>query len=1496
MRTPKLLLAALLLAAAPAYAVPTAREGLPLEIAAGGGHVGMRMEHSGAFQLMMRHRLPESRVDTFWNVTGGGDEIYRYNDECRMPLGTFMPQHSTGRPGQRKVLNDQALAWAGQYRTLPRYDVLFLGGAPFVKRYRDNDEKMKTPDLLFDRSAEMQQQVIDFVRSGKTLVLTGPTNNFFAPSYKTETGTVTRAGQPPLPLEALFTFTPVTDAPALAEPIAGIPFEWFAAWPDGLRGKNKPPVPPGGALLTRRTADGKSVPVGSTWTLGKGRIYYFPMAVTASTFLFAKDLKGGVDADEASLRLWEQLAYRGTYGAKAYPVMAEVPAVLSPVPAGRESPVRLRLLGEPAVTLRAELRGAGPDGAVEWTGSLDVAAGPDREVTLNVAVPLTARGGRHPLAVDVLSADGAVLYHQALSTVTVAPGLEADVASDRPGYATGEPVRLTVSARNYSPQATAATATVTVFDLDGRALMQASQPLALPAAPPPANAAPAKGRGKVKELPPPAPGEAAVTFEWTLPPTALRAYTFWTRAEVRAGDGPAAAAGGKFYRSEKWNTRSQLVWGIKNFEGMRSRESLAPFMRTVAASGMNSVNWNLPTEALERRGWFGDLEWGKPWIRASQVKFLPEGGEDVLRAHFRQVATQTLAGDPLSISPAVAIASIGEESGYGGGWGTLWEWYNRPAKPEGTNAFHRYLATRYADVAALNASWSTAFASFSEIPLEEKYVAIPAQIDGQPVLAAPRQARYVDTRQFFMARARMWAALAQEEFRKVLPSPMTVYGYGNYLGQPTDLKTEPGMIDPPDQPGFTMAWWPYADLHFMRGTMWGFLAAHVGHQAGYNADQCINYDLGLSPVSVATWQFMNGVGAAAPLLLNAHPFKTSAVGQMNTWQPRLSPAGNNLLPAALREAGMPALTSVESNTPPDMKFLHVTDALRITEPRARLVREFVERGGTALIALNFALEDDHGNLYPALPGLGLETLVGVRQSQPVGRGNDHGETTLATGAAPAPIPTTLTIKVEGRDRSPTLLPGTTVLVSYADGVPAITVRAAGKGVVYWVNAVKPGGDYEKLLLALVRSAGVETFYEGSAADGPAARDLFVVPYANDDGRVLTFACIRRGGTTGQYTLTLHRPGYRFFNASTGRPLPTLSENGKSVVAFHIEPAAGVILAAVPYDVEARLAAPAAVTAGEKTTVTLSLQARGDTIGQHVATLSATGPGGKPFPAFGRTVALTGEARVELAAALNDAPGAYTLTLTDLATGAAAKTQLEVKAPPALAHLPAFRLDWPSESLGPRQIGDDRFVAELGRLASLYLGPGGDRLTHWYYQQGHGDTRYNLVQALAAVDWRKHAAALRKAIENGQTVVLVGEDMGFSPSLHAATYPHNEGGQLEALDQVAAGVTPREIKARPSLRLYPIGKGQLILDRQSWDEYVWKISETAAFRTQWLADVKALQAGGAAAPVTPVSRWFFESKAVLARAAERTEPGAGRETGIGDADPNAPWAPAKADQP
>lgn len=1489
--------ACMLPAATDEVRVATARDGLPVAIALGGVNNGLKMNHAGPLQLLLRHRIPESRVEAFWNDVGGGDEIYRYNDECRMPLGTFMPQHASGRGPQRQVMNDMSQGLADQYRGLAHDDVLLLSGAPVVKRYRDDDKNLKEPEIVLDRTRAMQQAIVDFVKSGKTLVLVGPTNSLALPLTK-------GAAKPPapvaaMPMEALFAFAPAAHAAEQAEPVAGIPFEWFSAWPELARGKWQADVPPGGAALVRRMADGRSVRVGATWTLGQGRIYYFPMPVMSShsgtPFVFQRDPDANVDADEASLRLWEQLSFLGTHGARAYPVMADVPCVDAPVPAGALCRVPVRLLGEAAVRLQAELRSARPDGAVLWCGTLDVPAGSGRAPELAVAVPATA-GGRCVLAVTVRDTTVRTVLHEALSTLMVAPRLEVAVASSKPGYVTGEALAITVRGTNHAASAVSATATLTIFDLDGRALLHATQPLTLPAAPAEATAGTARRKHDAVAAPAAA---ASATFAWTLPPTALRAYTFWAKAELRAGDGPAVTAVATFYRAEPWNTRNQLNWGIKNFSGLNGGPQVDAFMRAMAGSAMNGLNWNVPTDAMERWGWFGDLEWGKPWIRASQVKFLLDGDEAKLRPFFRDLAAKELEHDRSAISPSIAVASIGEESGYGGGWGTVWEWYNKPASPEGSAAFHRYLRRVYPDVAALNASWGTSFRSIDDAPLEEKYVEVPKTIDGQSVLLAPRQARYVDTRQFFMWYARWWAATAQQEFKRVLPGPMTVYGFGNYLGQPADLKTEPSLLDPPDQPGYTMAWWPYANLDFMRGTMWGFFAAHVGHQAGYSADQCINYDLSLSPVSVACQEFMAGLGRAAPVVLWAHPLKTTAVCQLTTWQPRGRPNSSALLPTALRAAGMPGLTSVDTNLPPDAKFLHVSDAMRITEVRARMIRAFVEAGGVALVNLNFAVENEHGDLYPVLPGLGLDTLVGVRQSAPASsdgiRSNERTCTIEKGGGA---VPAGLAIEARAHDRKPTVLPGTTVLGCYPDGAPGLTMRQVGKGFVYWVNAgsINARSDYAKLLTLLARSAGVETLYQASAADGQEARDLFVVPYQNDDGRVLSFVCIRRGGTDGQYKLVLQRAGYRFFNAATGQPLAVEAAGATSTVRFHVDSAAGAVLTAVPYDVTARIEAPASVAAGALATVSLELQARGGRIGQHVVALTATGPDGRPMPAFARTLPLTGTTRVALATAINDAPGLYTLTLADLASAATATAEIELKPNAEAASLPVWRLDWPSAALPPRQVGDGRFLDELARLTALYLAPTGDRFTLAFYQQSQVESRHSLMMNLAAADWLPHAEALRRAIEGGATVVLTGEDLGYSPTLRFASYAHNDGHQLAALDRVTEGVKPEGLAARPTLRLYRIGKGALILDRQSRDEQVWTIAETAAFQKQWLADVQKLQRGGAAQAVTPVSAWFFDGPAgrSWAQAKLDLKPDEAGQVEQGDADPDAPNAPVKAD--
>jgi hypothetical protein len=230
--------------------------------------------------------------------------------------------------------------------------------------------------------------------------------------------------------------------------------------------------------------------------------------------------------------------------------------------------------------------------------------------------------------------------------------------------------------------------------------------------------------------------------------------------------------------------------------------------------------------------------------------------------------------------------------------------------------------------------------------------------------------------------------------------------------------------------------------------------------------------------------------------------------------------------------------------------------------------------------------------------------------------------------------------------------------------------------------------------------------------------------------------------------------------------------------------------------------------------------------------------------------------VTLATAVNDPAGKWTFTATDLATGMAASRVITLKPNPAAKDLPSLGLAWPSEAAPQRVISDDQFLEELGRLTQVYLTPGGDRFTLSFYQQWHGDTRHNLATKLAAVDWRAHAAALRRHLEGGGNVVLTGEDLGRHPFLGGPSYPHADGHQLEALAKAAEGARVATCANRPSLLVLAVGKGKLALDRDSWDEHVWRLQDFTAWQQAWLTDYRAAaQATGGAGPGGSLADWF-----------------------------------------
>ncbi len=108
-----------------------------------------------------------------------------------------------------------------------------------------------------------------------------------------------------------------------------------------------------------------------------------------------------------------------------------------------------------------------------------------------------------------------------------------------------------------------------------------------------------------------------------------------------------------------------------------------------------------------------------------------------------------------------------------------------------------------------------------------------------------------------------------------------------------------------------------------------------------------------------------------------------------------------------------------------------------------------------------------------------------------------------------------------------------------------------------------------------------------------------------------------------------------------------------------------------------------------------------------------------------------------------------------------------------------------------------------------------------------------------MDWPDYAAAIRQAVSNGATFILTGEDVGIDPATGLATWPHHDGKQLEALCAALRGAAWSPATPDGETIAATLGKGKVILCRESIDA----AGNTNAEAAQWQARWREQLAGG-----------------------------------------------------
>ncbi|MGD0091221.1 MAG: hypothetical protein ABSE73_14990, partial [Planctomycetota bacterium] len=219
--------------------------------------------------------------------------------------------------------------------------------------------------------------------------------------------------------------------------------------------------------------------------------------------------------------------------------------------------------------------------------------------------------------------------------------------------------------------------------------------------------------------------------------------------------------------------------------------------------------------------------------------------------------------------------------------------------------------------------------------------------------------------------------------------------------------------------------------------------------------------------------------------------------------------------------------------------------------------------------------------------------------------------------------------------------------------------------------------------------------------------------------------------------------------------------------------------------------------------------------------------------------------------------------------------LDVKASAAAEKAPAFRpWGWPSEQWEPERLPESAFIARLSQLADVYRK---DHSTeNWLAKQWLGahycffpGTRHDLFRDLAGVDWTQHAEALRKAVEAGANLVLVGEDLGLDPATGLRAWPNWErrrpaGSQIEAVATALAKAAWEALSGDGEVVRARLGQGSLVLCRTTPDGAGSSWGCAAAWQKDLLSALAVAQPAG---PIrTPdaarLARWLSGREALL----------------------------------
>ena len=654
-------------------------------------------------------------------------------------------------------------------------------------------------------------------------------------------------------------------------------------------------------------------------------------------------------------------------------------------------------------------------------------------------------------------------------------GLAIAIATDpnKPGWRVGERMRLVTTVRGKLKEARQADVRLALWDYQGRAIHFDSKKVTLPAG-----------------------GEASAAFPWTMPDLGTAGWFFWATAECVVPNQGSAWTYTHVDRFKPYSCREQWQWSAwTTLEGKFARSAIPHLMRLYEDAGLNALGQGTSKH---------DRFWARRWGFRQYTELPSFGGIDNIgwpKASMDEFLQKLARRWPwINESATVAVASYGEEPGFGPAGGTTWHWGNGPAPEGATRWFRKYLRRTYQDdVAKLNAQWQTAFKSFDDILLEEEY-SIPIK----HTLPLPKGyklpanlSRHVDTHAFYHWYFRTFSHTWRRAMERLNPTACAVMSMDtNFLTQLDVVGMYNHWLYPKeysacyyayqrqfarDPAGFFMNWGFFEDPRVNAQLYLLSLAQGAcTFSFWYDTPFQFNPDLTHTRASLQFRRLRAQLDPKAALLLKTRPYVDREIGMYlplldwktamgrPAWMVGLRELGQNPpwaagygsyeLPyhSALCESGY-APRFVGPKQFAECKVLVAPYCQSVPRDDARRLAAFVRGGGTLVASAKLATHDVHGKPFDVAPGEGLSDLFGLKVEPTLKRA--YGVVHLDADA-PITFPKRYLpggepyrLQSFGHQAVKHLADGVTVLARHSDGHPAVLMRKVGKGTAIYLNLV-----------------------------------------------------------------------------------------------------------------------------------------------------------------------------------------------------------------------------------------------------------------------------------------------------------------------------------------------------------------------------------------------------------------------------------------------------------